>query len=318
MATQLKKSPNPWNNLPDDVREGLSSEPKFIPSQYFYDEKGSFLFDKICRLPEYYQTRTEQSLLLEYSAEIVRLTKAKELIELGSGVALKTKVLIKSFLDHLGTLTYIPMDISPSALEEARQRLQSDSRLKINPLVGDYTRNLSCISPHDICLIIFLGSTIGNLDPEQTQDMLSAISGRLTKNDWFLLGVDLMKDTAVIETAYNDTQGLTAAFNKNILSVLNRHLDGNFNLSDFTHTAFLNKEKNQIEMHLIAQKKVSVLLKKINLHVNIQKGESILTEISRKFSRKNVCAMMEKSGFQLKHWLCSDNDYFALALAKVN
>lgn len=318
MATQLKKNPNPWSNLPDDVRKGLSSEPKFIPSQYFYDEKGSFLFDKICRLPEYYQTRTEQSLLVDFSAEIVRLTKAKELIELGSGVALKTKVLIKSFLDHLGALTYIPMDISPSALEEAQQRLQSYSGLKIKPLVGDYTRNLTCISPRDICLILFLGSTIGNLGPEQTQDMLSAISGRLTKNDWFLLGVDLMKDTAVIETAYNDTQGITAAFNKNILSVLNRHLDGNFNLSDFVHTAFLNKEKNQIEMHLIARKQVSVLLKKINLHVNIQKGESILTEISRKFSRKNVYTMMEKSGFQLKHWLCSDNGYFALALAKVN
>ncbi len=317
MSTELKKNGDPWKNLPEDIRTGLTSKPKFIPSKYFYDKKGSLLFDKICSLPEYYQTRTEKALIEEYAPEIVRLTQAGELIELGSGVAFKTRVLIKSFLDHLGSLNYIPMDISSSALEEAKRRLHSYSGLNIKPLIGDYTCNLAFISPNETCLVLFLGSTIGNLNPEQTQSMLSSISGRLNQGDWFLLGIDLMKDVSVIEAAYNDTQGLTAAFNKNILNVVNRNLDGNFNLQDFSHTAFLNTDKNQIEMHLTAQKSISVFLEKINLHVDIQKGESILTEISRKFSREIVDRMMDKSGFQLKHWLSSNDKYFALALAKV-
>jgi L-histidine Nalpha-methyltransferase len=317
MATNYRKDGDPWNNLPLDIQRGLTSNPKFIPSKYFYDRKGSLLFDKICSLPEYYQTRAEKTLLEEYSPEIVRLTQARELFELGSGVALKTVVLIKSFLNHIKPLTYIPMDISPSALEEAKRRLHSYSGLTIQPLIGDYTRNLACISPNETCLVLFLGSTIGNLNPEQTQAMLSSISSRLNQGDWLLLGLDLMKDAGVIETAYNDTQGLTSAFNKNILNVINRHLDGNFNLNDFSHLAFLNIEKSQVEMHLTANKKVFAHLKKINLHVEIQKGESILTEISRKFRRKSTAVMMKKSGFKLRSWMGSDNGYFALALAEV-
>ncbi len=317
MKFKLKQNMDPWTNLANDVRIGLTSMPKFIPSKYFYDRRGSRLFDEICSLPEYYQTRTEKTLLEDYSPEIVRLTRAQEVVELGSGVALKTKVLIESFLDYQNSLTYIPMDISASALEWAQRRLHAYTNLTIHPLVGDYTRNLSCISPHAPCLVLFLGSTIGNLDPEQTQLMLTAVAERLNPGDWFLLGVDLMKAPSIIEAAYNDSCGVTSEFNKNILRVVNRHLEGNFKLEDFKHIAFLNMENNQIEMHLTAQDKVTACLKKIHLEVEIEKGESILTEISRKFDKNEIDDLFKKAGFQLKHWLSSDNGYFALALSEL-
>lgn len=307
---------DPWIHMPEDIRKGLNSNQKTIPSKYFYDQRGSQLFDQICELPEYYQTRTEKSLLDEHSPAIVRWTRAREIFELGSGTAMKTQVLIESFLNENSTMTYKPLDISISALQEAKSRLQSYSGLCIEPLVGDYTQNLSCISPNESCLVLFLGSTIGNLLPNQAHSMIASISSRLNPGDWFLLGVDLIKDPEIIEAAYNDSRGITAKFNKNILNVVNSYLDGNFQTKDFSHYAYFNRDKNQIEMHLTANKNVSVYLKKIDLNVHIRKGESILTEISRKFSRQSVKIMLEESNFRLNHWLANGNGCFALALAK--
>ena len=311
-------SKDPRSGIAEDVRNGLSSEPKTLPCKYFYDKRGSLLFDQISRLPEYYLTRTETELLEAISAEIVEVTQAREIIELGSGIAVKTSLLLDAFLHDRKSILYVPLDISESALKRTVDDFSKKyDSLEIRALVCDYTSDLHCLTSHGDSLAIFLGSTIGNFNDKSAIRLLSSLKERLVSGDWFLLGVDLLKSREILEAAYNDSQGITAAFNKNILSVINDRLGANFIPEDFLHRAFLNERMSQIELHLEAKSDLKVELRELDMTVSFQKGETILTEISRKFTRQSIHRLLNDSGFELHHWYTSQNEYFALALSRV-
>jgi len=295
---------------------GLSGRPLSIPSKYFYDDRGSALFDAICDLPEYYLTRSEQLLLDRRSEEIAHLTEANELVELGAGTARKTRHLIESLLERGRGLHYAPLDISQYALNQAERSLSKEyPDLHITGIRCDYTETLEPLIPDPGCLAVFLGSTIGNFPHDSAVNLLQRLRDRLAQGDWFLMGVDLVKPVEILEAAYNDGAGVTAEFNKNILNVVNRAVGGDFDPGAFEHLAFFNREESQIEMHLVAQREMTVKLTALDLRVEVLDGERIRTEISRKFTRSRTEGILAQAGFGLRHWFVSDNGYFALALA---
>ena len=301
-----------------ELGERLSRRPPSIPSKYFYDDRGSALFDAICDLPEYYLTRTERALLDERSPEIADITRARELVELGAGTARKTGHLIESLMDLGHGLHYTPLDISPYALEQAESSLgRAYPDLRITGIQCDYTRSLEELEPDPGCLTVFLGSTIGNFTVEAGAALLRRLRDRLSPGDWFLLGVDLVKENRILEAAYNDSRGITAEFNKNILNVVNRRAEGNFDLSAFDHLAFFDEEKSQIEMHLVARVASRVRLEALDLDLAFAVGERIQTEVSRKFTRESAHELLEAAGFEPRYWFTSDDAYFGLALAAV-
>ncbi|MFC2158417.1 L-histidine N(alpha)-methyltransferase [Acidobacteriota bacterium] len=311
-------SRDPWSTIAEDVRNGLSSDPKTLPCKYFYDKRGSLLFDQISRLPEYYLTRTETGLLESISAEIVKVTQAREIIELGSGIAVKTTLLLDAFLQNGKPISYIPLDISESALKRTVDDFSRKyDNLEIRALACDYTSDLLCLTSRGDSLAIFLGSTIGNFDNKSAIRLLNSLKERLVSGDWFLLGVDLLKSREILEAAYNDSQGITASFNKNILSVINDRLGANFNPDEFLHRAFLNERMSQVELYLEVKSNLKVEIRELDMTVSFQKGETILTEISRKFTRQSIHSLLNDSGFELYNWYPSQNEYFALALARV-
>lgn len=301
------------------MRRGLTSSRKTLPCKYFYDDKGSGLFNRICELPEYYLTRSESSLLREIAVELADRTRATEILELGSGVALKTSILLDAFYKPELSLRYIPTDISETALKEALARLiERYPCLEIEAVVCDYTKDLFRLFPSPGSLTLFLGSTIGNFHQDSAVRLLCDLRDVLHAGDWFLFGVDLMKSKDVIEPAYNDAEGVTARFNKNILSVINRELEADFDEERFRHLAFLNRDEGRVELHLEAQNEMTVHLGKLDLTISMKQGETILTEISRKFSRDEMVDMLEMSGFALEEWYVSGNGYFALVLARAS
>ncbi len=301
----------------DDLLRGLSSRPLRIPSKYFYDDRGSALFDAICDLPEYYPTRTEQALLDRVSERIAALTRARQMVELGSGTARKTRLLIQALLQQGDGLHYTPVDISRYALEQAAESLSRDfPDLRIDGVLCDYTDNLDGLSPDPGCLAVFLGSTIGNFEHDRSVALLRRLRGRLNDGDHFLLGVDLVKPVETLEAAYNDSRGLTAEFNRNILRSVNRAVEGDFEPETFRHLARFDQESKQIEMYLVAEEDVRVRLEGPGLELEMRAGERILTEISRKFDRPSTAGLLEESGFTLDHWFESPEGYFALALAR--
>ena len=299
-----------------ELRSGLSQRPLSIPSKYFYDDRGSALFDTICDLPEYYLTRTGKALLDQRSEEIASITLANELVELGAGTARKTRHLIESLLSLGKGLHYAPLDISRYALEEAEASLSRDfPDLYITGIECDYTETLEPLDPDPGCLTVFLGSTIGNFSHESGVALLARLRERLAGGDWLLLGVDLVKPTSVLEAAYNDGAGVTAEFNKNILNVVNRHGGGDFDPARFDHLAFFNEEESQVEMHLVANDDHRVRMEAFDLELQVAAGERIHTEISRKFTRDSTHRLLAEAGFCLDHWFVSDDEYFGLALA---
>jgi len=299
--------------------EGLTRRPLSMPSKYFYDDRGSALFDRICDLPEYYLTRSEQALLDRRSDEIASITEARELVELGAGTARKTRHLIESLRRRDRSLHYMPLDISRYALDQATASLsRSFPDLNVTGIQCDYTESLEPLAPEPGCLAAFLGSTIGNFTQEAGRSLLGRLRSRLSPEDWFLLGVDLVKPAPVLEAAYNDEAGVTAQFNKNILTVLNREVEGDFDPEAFEHMAFFNEEESQIEMHLVATSETRVRLRALELELEIEHGESIRTEISRKFTRESADELLDEAGFRLEHWFTSENGYFGLALAAVD
>lgn len=300
---------------PDDIRRGLAGRPRSIPSKYFYDDRGSALFDAICDLPEYYPTRTEQRLLDERAGEIARITQASELVELGSGTARKTRALIGALVEQAPELLYAPLDISRYALDEAASVADEFPGVRVDGVLCDYTRSLASLQPSPGCLAAFLGSTIGNFTPAAGVSLLRRLRERLADGDWFLLGLDLVKPVDVLEAAYNDRAGVTAAFNRNILDVVNREAGGDFDTADFEHVAFFNGAASQIEMHLEARRDLRVRLDAFDMGLDIRRSERIRTEISRKFTRDSAAALLTGAGFTPRHWFCSDDGYFALALA---
>ncbi len=306
------------NGVDPQLIEGLSQRPLQIPSKYFYDDRGSALFEAICDLPEYYLTRAGKRLLDDHSEEIAGLTHAKQLVELGAGSARKTKHLIASLMAHGNCLHYTALDISRYALDQAEASLRDlFPDLLITGVECDYTATLDPLEPDKGCLAVFLGSTIGNFPHPSAVDLLRRLQERLAGGDWFLLGVDLVKPIPVLEAAYNDPAGVTAEFNRNILNAVNREVGGDFDPTGFEHLALFNEAESQIEMYLVAQAPTRVHLEGLGLELRIESGERIQTEISRKFTRRSTEELLTEAGFSLRRWFVSDDRYFALALATV-
>ncbi len=303
--------------LARDVRAGLLAAHKSLPPKYFYDDRGSQLFDAICDLPEYYLTRTEQALLEAVVEDIVRRAAPTEVVEFGSGTSRKTRIILDALQRQGQAFCYSPLDVSEGVLREsALALLREYPRLRVHAVVGDYEHDLRQIPAGARRLVLFLGSTIGNFTPAATAAFLRSVREVLTEHDAFLLGVDLLKPIPVIEAAYNDAAGLTAEFNRNVLRVINRKLDADFDVGAFAHVAFFNPAESQIEMHLRAIRAQTVTIRALDLRVPFAAGEGIHTEISRKFTHGRVDAMLAAAGFALENWYTPPNQYFGLALAR--
>ncbi len=300
-----------------DVRRGLSSPQKALPPKYFYDARGARLFDRICDLPEYYLTRTEQGLLEQVAGDIAAITRPSDLVELGSGASRKTRVLLDVLTGRTAALRYTPMDVSETMLRDsALALLRSYPQLRVHAVVADYERDLQQLPRGRRRLVLFLGSTIGNLTPAAMQTFLTRLRHQLVPSEYVLLGLDLLKPVDILEAAYNDAAGVTAAFNRNILRVVNRALDADFVPERFEHVAFFNRQCSQIEMHLRATAAHEVCIRKMEWSVRFAAGETIHTEISRKFSRAEVEAVLAATGFEPVRWYTPPNGYFGLALAR--
>ena len=311
------------NNIAEDdgkdIIEGLTQECKTISPRYFYDHEGSQLFEKICELPEYYPTRTEASILKKSGQEIAKITGKVEIVELGSGSATKTQLLLDAYQNLDYPLYYTPIDVSGGILQEsANSLLTKYPTLKITGKVATYQQALSKLSysalSQRICL--FLGSTIGNFNPSECDRFIELITNSLSVGDYFLLGVDLQKSIPVLEAAYNDSQGITSAFNLNILQHLNWRFDGDFDLSLFEHHAIYNQSENQIEMYLICQSSHNVKLAELDLIIEFKEGEKILTEISRKFNLQEKSVYLASKGLKVNATYTDNKHWFGLLLCQ--
>lgn len=297
----------------EDVRAGLMAEPKVLYPKYFYDELGSRLFEAITALPEYYPTRAEAEILRVHGGEIAEsLEGPVRLAELGSGDGQKTRLLIEALLARQGSLEYLPVDISESAVEVSAQGLLSAyPALRVTAYVGEYQQALRAIHrAQGRTLVLFLGSTLGNLVPEERSALLRDVRGILAPGDGFLLGVDLKKSEAVLIPAYDDPLGVTAAFNLNLLGRINRELGGDFDLAAFRHRAVYNREVGRIEMHLVSLKAQTVAIRGLGIEVAFEQGETIHTESSYKFDLDQVAALGRETGFSLRRtWTDSEGRF---------
>ena len=301
--------------LEDDVRRGLTSRPKSLPPKYFYDTTGSKLFEDITEQPEYYLTRTERAILGEIAPALMREVAPRDLIELGAGSALKTRRLLDARSDQ--PVRYVPIDVDESMIQAAANRLLADyPLLSVEAIVGDFEHHLHDVpAPLGPRLVLFLGSTIGNLDPLPRRELLSRVRALLAPGDRFLVGFDLVKDVALLEAAYDDASGVTREFNRNILAVVNRELDADFQPEAFAHVAFYNGSDSRVEMHLVPDAPQLIHVRALDLTVRIAAGEGIWTESCYKFTRHSVAAILEEAGLRLAAWHVDPGHYFALALA---
>ena len=299
-----------------DVSRGLSQKPKQLSPKYFYDERGSELFEEITQLPEYYLTRAERSLLEDRIEEIVSSVRPCSLVELGAGSATKTRIILDQMRANGCAQCYVPVDVSKDFLEATAVQLRADyPDMEITAVVSDITEPFALPALAGPTLVAFLGSTIGNFQREQAVELLSHISGAMGAADRFLLGADLIKDPSTIERAYNDARGVTAAFNLNILERLNRELGANFPIAAYSHRAFYNREQHRIEMHLVASEAHTVTIPEVG-EVSLEAGESIRTELSYKYDRAILEDILNASGLVIEEWLPADDGSFALALAR--
>jgi L-histidine N-alpha-methyltransferase len=306
-------------SLANDVLDGLTRPFKELPPKHFYDARGSELFERICRLPEYYPTRTEREILTMHAAEIVAATGAGELVELGSGSAEKARILLDA-MEEAGTLRrYVPLDVSETVVREAATELVGEyDRLRVHGVIGDFERHLEMVPEHDGVprLVALLGGTIGNFPPGTRRRLLRAIAGLLGPDDYLLLGTDLVKDPAVIEAAYDDDAGVTAEFNRNVLHVINRELGADFAPEDFEHVAFFDRRNEWIEMRLRALRPCTVRIADLDLVVDFDQGEEVRTEISAKFTRTRLERDYRAAGLELAGWYTDADELFALSLAR--
>ncbi|MFD9634821.1 L-histidine N(alpha)-methyltransferase [Streptomyces violascens] len=296
-----------------DVLHGLTATPKSLPPKWFYDARGSDLFEEITRLPDYYPTRAEREILDHRAAEIAAETGAHTLVELGSGSSEKTRLL----LDALpAPLTYIPVDVSESALAGAAEGLLADHPgLRVHALIADFTQVLELPEAPVPRLVAFLGGTIGNLLPAERAEFLTSVRKLMTPGDSLLIGTDLVKEESVLVRAYDDPTGVTAAFNKNVLSVIDRELGADFDPDDFDHVALWNREEEWIEMRLRARRDVTVKIPELDLVVSFTAGEEMRTEVSAKFREAGVRAELTSAGFVPSRWWTDAAGRFALSLA---
>jgi L-histidine Nalpha-methyltransferase len=304
------------HSMAADVRAGLTATPKVLPPKYFYDARGSELFAKITRLSEYYPTRTERSILVARAAEIAAATGAETLVELGSGTSEKTRLLLRALRDA-GTLQrFVPFDVDPAVLKDASAAVSEEfPGLAVEPVVGDFERHLTELPRHPRRLLAFLGSTIGNLDPGQRRDFLRDVRATVHPGDAFLLGTDLVKSPERLVAAYDDAAGVTAAFNKNLLSVLNRDLGAQFDPAEFDHVAVWDAEREWIEMRLRSRSEQTVRVAELDLDVRFARGEELRTEISAKFRRQTVERELTAAGLRLEKWWTDPAGDFALSLS---
>jgi L-histidine N-alpha-methyltransferase len=302
-----------------EVRSGLLRAQKEIPPKYFYDTRGSELFEEITRLPEYYLTRAERALLVRWMPEVIGAIRPRSLVELGAGGAGKTRIVLDAILSASRAATYVPVDVSAEFLERVAHDLRADyPRLRVTPSIADIGVDLPV--PADLpgpTLFAFLGSTIGNFAPGEAVDLIRRVAGAMAAGDSFLLGVDLRKNVEQIELAYNDARGVTAEFNLNMLRVLNRELSATFDLADFRHYAFYDHEYDRIEMHLIARRAHTVSVPGIGA-IRFRAGESIRTEISCKYDRESVDALLAPAGLAVERWITDGGRQYALAVARVS
>lgn len=301
----------------DDVRAGLLAPPRSLPPKYFYDERGSLLFDRICETPEYYLTRTEDALLGDFAETIVERTEPDDILELGSGMSRKTRRLLAA-CDRIGVRpSYSAFDISEEVLRLAAAQLARDyDWLRVNLLVGDYDAGLAHLPAHrGRRLACFLGSTIGNFEHHPAVALLRDLRRRLKAEDFLLLGADLVKDEDVLHAAYNDSEGLTAAFNLNLLNVLNDAVGADFDPARFAHRARFNAAASRVEMHLVSQADQEVRIGALDTSIRVAQGEVILTEISRKFTVESLGTMLHEAGFSMVAQFTPPDRSFSLALA---
>jgi L-histidine Nalpha-methyltransferase len=305
-------------SLADDVLDGLTRPFKELPPKHFYDARGAELFDRICELPEYYPTRTERAILERCATTLAELTGAVELVELGSGTAAKTRVVLDA-LHAAGTLQrYVPFDVTETMVREsARELTREYPGLRVHGVIGDFERHLDRVPPSEGTRIVaFLGGTIGNFPPGSRRRFLRQIGGLLGPEDYLLMGTDLVKDPRVLEAAYDDSEGVTAEFNRNVLRVLNRELDADFDPDDFEHVALFDTQHEWIEMRLRARRELTGTIRRIDLDVHFDAGEELRTEISAKFTPERLEGDLAAAGLQIVRWMTDPEDLFALTLSR--
>ncbi len=298
-----------------DAESGLTASPKTLPPVWFYDERGSELFDEITRLPEYYPTRAERAILHKHAADIVQVAGADVLVELGSGTSDKTRLLLDA-MAGAGTLhRFVPFDVSEETLRHAAAAIMTAYEIPVHAIVGDFHRHLGTIPRTGRRLVAFLGSTIGNLDRAQRRRFLFDLDATLDYDDWLLLGTDLVKDRARLVAAYDDAAGVTAAFNRNVLGVLDRELGAHFELDTFEHVARWNDEERWIEMLLRSTRDQTIAIDDLALKVHFESGEEMRTEIAAKFTEEQMREELWERGFVVEtSWTDPDGD-FLLTLA---
>jgi L-histidine N-alpha-methyltransferase len=305
------------DTLVEDVRHGLTRSFKELPPKYFYDERGSELFDRITTLPEYYPTRCERQILNRHAPRIVRATDAEELVELGSGTASKTRALLYAMAGHGSLRRYVPFDFDPTVVEACALELtELYPGLDVHGVVGDFGRDLDRIPDGNRRLFAFLGGTIGNLAPDERAEFLSGLREQMGLEDRLVIGTDLVKDRYVLEAAYNDSAGVTAEFNRNVLRVINEGLDADFNPEAFEHVAFFDEANSWIEMRLRANGAQRVRIDGADLEVTFADGEEIRTEISAKFTREAVDRELRAAGLRLDEFFTDGSKLFGLAFAR--
>ncbi len=302
--------------IAEEVRNGLSRALKELPPKFFYDKRGSALFDRITTLPEYYPTRCERSILNRYAPEVVESTGAQDLVELGSGTASKTRALLYA-MAGAGTLRrYLPFDVDESVVQaSAVDLVELYPGLRVHGVVGDFERDLERVPDGERRLFAFLGGTIGNLYPEERAAFLARIRRLMNGGEHLLVGTDLVKDRKLLEAAYNDSQGVTAEFNRNILRVLNDGLDADFDPSAFEHVAFFDEDNSWIEMRLRSNGAQRVTIDAVDLELAFADGEEIRTEISTKFTQEAVGRELAAAGLRLQAFFTDEERLFGVALA---
>ncbi|MGH2987467.1 MAG: L-histidine N(alpha)-methyltransferase [Solirubrobacterales bacterium] len=303
--------------LAEDVREGLSCPFKEIPPKYFYDERGSQLFEAITALPEYYPTRAERSILEARAGAIVAAAAPTTLIELGSGAAAKTRCLLDAMREADSLETYVPVDISEEITRRIAEELVAEyAGLRVRGIVCDYETHLERVPREEGALIAFLGGTIGNFRPGPRRSFLARIATLMYPGDRFLLGTDLVKDQARLEAAYNDSQNITAEFNKNVLRVLNRELDADFDPGAFEHVAFWDADNEWIDVRLRSLVEQFIDIRGLDMRVHFARNEEMRTEISTKFTRERLEASYADAGLELVEWWTDPDELYALSLAR--
>jgi len=308
------------NEFENDIRTGLSSKNKYLLPKYFYDDKGSMLFEKITQSEEYYLTRTELSILENMSGLLPQFNhKLDEIIELGSGNAQKTQLILNTFAQARKDFHFVPIDVSDILVSSSKAIQNQYNNVHISGIISDYYSGLNIQDKitNGPKLFIFLGSSIGNFRPEERQSFFRIMQDSMSNSDFFLVGFDMIKDVQILENAYDDSQNITAEFNQNLLNRINNEFDADFDLEKFSHLSLFNNEESRIEMHLVSKEQQQITIDKLNMNVHFEKNQRIHTENSYKFSLSSIEELASLSGMQIQEVFTDERKYFSLVLFKL-